>query len=150
MTPPSIPIFTPCEYATQGQGERPIIVDVFNAIHFSQLPGKHSFTLFARLLAEPGKYPVMITAWRDEAEKPIEIFSAEIAVHQAKAHNVVIAEEFGFDHPGRYEFTFFANQQPLAKTHLVISTSEAPTAAKPGGNGQQKEEPPHEEAPDTE
>ena len=146
----NVPIFTPCEYATIGLGDRPSVVDVFNNIHFAQLPGTHRFSLFARLLAEPGKYPVTITAWRDEAEKPIEIFSAEIAVNQAKAHNVVVSEEFGFDHPGRYEFTFFANQQPLAKTHMVISASETSAAAKPGENGQQKEAPPHEEAPDTE
>ena len=139
MTDPIITIFTPSEYATMGQDERPILVDVFNTIHFTRLPGTHRFTLFARLLAEPGNYLVTITAWRDESEKPIEIFYAEIAVNQAKAHNVVVSEEFGFDHPGRYEFTFFANQQPLAKTHLVVTAPQHP-----------EEEPPHEAALDTE
>lgn len=115
----NVTMFTPCEYATMGLGDRPTVVDVFNNVHFAQLPGIHRFSLFVRLLAEPGKYPIVITAWREKAEKPIEIFAAEITVNQAKAHNVVVTEEFAFDHPGRYEFTFFANQQPLAKTYLT-------------------------------
>ena len=139
MTDPIITIFTPCEYATMGLGDRPSVVDVFNTIHFSRLPGAHRFTLFARMLAEPGNYLVTITAWRDKTEKPIEIFSAEIAVNPAKAHNIVVVEEFSFDHSGRYEFTFFANNQPLAKTHLAVTASQHP-----------EEEPPHEAALDTE
>ena len=121
MTPPTIPIFTPCEYATMGQGERPILVDVFNAIRFSQLPGKHSFTLFARLLAEPGTLSLLIQAQRDGSQNVIDIFSAEIRVNDTQAHNLAVQEEFTFDQSGTYQFTLFVADQPLAQTHLTVS-----------------------------
>ena len=123
MKTPLVNIFVTCEYVTLGQGERPTVVDVFNNIHFSQLPGSHHFTLFARLLAEPGSYPITIKAQREGAKKGVDIFSAEIKVNESGAHNILVREDFSFDHPGQYTFSIHTGDNLLGVTYLAISAS---------------------------
>ena len=124
---PIVNMFVTCEYVTMGMGERPTVVDVFNNIHFNQLPGSHSFTLFARLLAEPDSYPITIQAQREGAEKSIEIFSSEITINPSGAHNILLKEDFSFDHPGRYTFSLHSATERLAQTHLLISVDTEDT-----------------------
>jgi len=116
-------MFVTCEYVTMGMGERPTVVDVFNNIRFAKLPGTHNFTLFARLLAEPGTYPITIQAGREGGEKIIDVFSAEIVVGESHAHNILVKEDFSFDHPGQYTFSIFSAGELLGKTLLAITNS---------------------------
>ncbi|MBL7164066.1 MAG: hypothetical protein ISS57_15825 [Anaerolineales bacterium] len=127
MKTPVTNIFATCEYVTMGMGERPTVVDVFNNIHFAQLPGTHNFTLFARLLAEPGTYPITIQAGREGGEKSIDVFSADITVGESHAHNILVKEDFSFDHPGQYTFSITSAGQTLGETYLAI-TNDAPQA----------------------
>ncbi len=122
-------MFVTCEYVTMGVGERPTVVDVFNNIHFTELPGAHHFSLFARLLAEPGRYPITIKVWRDGAEKSIEIFAADIQVSESHSHNILVKEDFSFDHPGQYTFSIYTASDLLGETYLAITngaTEEVP------------------------
>jgi len=121
MKIPLVNMFVTCEYVTMGMGERPTVVDVFNNVRFSQLPGTHNFTLFVRLLAEPGTYPITIKAGRKGSEKSIDVFSADITIGESHAHNILVKEDFSFDHPGRYTFSIFSAGEFLGKTHLVIT-----------------------------
>jgi hypothetical protein len=122
-------MFVTCEYLTMGVGERPTVVDVFNNIRFPSLPGSHNFTLYARLLAEPGTYPVTITAQREGAEKSVDVFTADITVGESQAHNILVKEDFTFDHPGQYTFSIYATDDLLGETLLAITngaTEEVP------------------------
>ena len=121
MKTPVVNMFVTCEYVTMGLGERPTVVDVFNNIHFMALPGAHNFTLFARLLTEPGTYPVTIKAQREGAEKSADVFSADITVGESQAHNILVKEDFSFDQPGQYTFSIFSAAELLGKTYLAIS-----------------------------
>ena len=123
MKTPLVNMFVTCEYVTMGMGERPTVVDVFNNIRFSELPGTHNFTLFARLLAEPGTYPITIKAEREGGEKIIDVFSANITVGESHAHNILVKEDFSFDQPGRYTFTITSDGQLLGETYLAITNS---------------------------
>jgi hypothetical protein len=127
MKTPVVNMFVTCEYVTMGMGERPTVVDVFNNIHFAQLPGSHSFTLFARLLAEPGTYPITIQAGREDGENVTDVFSAEITVGESHAHNILVKEVFSFDHPGQYIFSIYTGEELLGKTVLAISNDQSPT-----------------------
>jgi len=118
---PIVNMFITCEYVTMGLGERPTVVDVFNNIHFPNLPGSHNFTLFTRLLADPGTYPITIQAGRKGGEKSIDVFSADINIGESQAHNILVKEYFSFDHPGRYTFSIFSAGEMLGKTYLVIT-----------------------------
>ena len=120
---PLVNIFVTCEYVTLGVGERPTVVDVFNNIHFTELSGSHHFTLFARLLAEPGSYPITIKAQREDAKKGVDIFSAEIRVNESGAHNILVREDFSFDHPGQYTFSIYTGDNLLGKTYLAINAN---------------------------
>ena len=120
---PIVNIFVTCEYVTLGLGERPTVVDVFNNIHFTELSGSHHFTLFARLLAEPGSYPITIKAQREDAKKGVDIFSAEIRVNESGAHNILVREDFSFDHPGQYTFSIYTGDNLLGKTYLAINAN---------------------------
>ena len=120
---PLVNIFVTCEYVTLGVGERPTVVDVFNNIHFTELSGSHHFTLFARLLAEPGSYPITIKAQREGAKKGVDIFSAEIKVNESGAHNILVREDFSFDHPGQYTFSIYTGDNLLGKTYLAINAN---------------------------
>ena len=128
---PIVNIFVTCEYVTLGQGERPTVVDVFNNIHFTQLPGSHHFTLFARLLAKPGSYPITIKAQREGADKGADIFSAEIRVNESGAHNILVREDFSFDHPGQYTFSIYSGDNLLGKTYLAISAGASSSKEAP-------------------
>jgi len=121
-------MFVTCEYVTMGMGERPTVVDVFNNIHFTELLGTHNFTLFARLLAEPGTYPITIQAGREGGKKSVDVFSANITVGESHAHNILVKEDFSFDHPGRYTFSIYAAAELLGKTYLTISNDHLPAA----------------------
>ena len=121
MKIPLVNMFVTCEYVTMGMGERPTVVDVFNNVRFSDLPGSHNFTLFARLLADPGTYPITIKAERKGGEKSTHVFSAEITIGESQAHNILVKEDFSFDQPGRYTFSIFSAGKLLGKTHLVIT-----------------------------
>ena len=121
MKIPHVNMFVTCEYVTMGMGERPTVVDVFNNIRFSELPGTHNFTLFARLLAEPGTYPITIQAGREGGEKSVDVFSAEITVGESYAHNILVKEDFSFDHPGQYTFSITSDGQLLGETYLAIT-----------------------------
>ena len=123
MKTPVVNMFVTCEYVTMGLGERPTVVDVFNNVRFSELPGSHNFTLFARLLAEPGTYPITIQAGRKGGEKSIDVFSADITIGESHAHNILVKEDFSFDHPGRYTFSIYSGDKLLGKTYLAISTN---------------------------
>ena len=125
MKSPVVNMFVTCEYVTMGLGERPTVVDVFNNIQFPKLPGSHNFTLFARLLVEPGSYPIRIKAKRENAKQDVDIFSAEINVGDAQAHNILITEDFTFDHPGKYTFSIYTGDELLGKTYLTISNDPA-------------------------
>jgi len=114
-------MFVTCEYVTMGMGERPTVVDVFNNIRFTELPGTHNFTLFARLLAEPGTYPITIQARHEGGEKSVDVFSAEITVGESYAHNILVKEDFSFDHPGQYTFSITSAGQLLGETYLAIT-----------------------------
>ena len=127
---PIVNIFVTCEYVTLGLGERPTVVDVFNNIHFTELSGSHHFTLFARLLAEPGSYPITIKAQREGAKKGVDIFSAEIKVNESGAHNILVREDFSFDHPGQYTFSIYSGDNLLGKTYLAISASASSSKEK--------------------
>jgi len=135
MNFPLVNMFVTCEYVTMGVGERPTIVDVFNNIHFMALPGSHNFTLFARLLAEPGTYPITIQAGREGGEKNIDVFSADITVGESQAHNILGKEDFSFDHPGQYTFSIYNADELLGETYLAItngaSSSEELSSDKP-------------------
>ena len=135
MKIPLVNMFVTCEYVTMGMGERPAVVDVFNNIRFSKLPGTHNFTLFARLLAEPGTYPITIQAGREGGEKSVDVFAADITVGESHAHNILIKEDFSFDHPGRYIFSITSDDQLLGETYLAItngtSSSEELSLHKP-------------------
>ena len=122
---PIINMFVTCEYVTMGMGERPTVVDVFNNIHFPKLPGSHKFTLFARLLAEPSIQPIHIKARREGAKQDIDIFSTEISIGEAQAHNILVTEDFTFDHPGQYTFSIYTGDELLGKTYLTISSDPA-------------------------
>lgn len=123
---PIVNIFVTCEYVTMGMGERPTVVDVFNNIHFPKLPGSHKFTLFARVLAEPSIQPIHIKARRGDAKKEIDIFSTEISIGEAQAHNILVTEDFTFDDPGQYTFSIYTGDALLAKTYLTISNDPSP------------------------
>ena len=123
MKTPVANMFVTCEYVTMGMGERPTVVDVFNNIRFSELPGTHNFTLFARLLAEPGTYPITIKAEREGGEKIIDVFSANITVGESHAHNILVKEDFSFDHRGRYTFSIASDGELLGETYLAITNS---------------------------
>lgn len=125
MKTPLVNMFVTCEYVTMGLGERPTVVDVFNNIHFAELPGTHNFTLFARLLAEPGMYPVTIQAGREGGEKIIDVFSADITVDESHAHNIIVKEDYSFDHPGRYTFSIYMGDELLGETYLAISNNQS-------------------------
>ena len=127
---PIVNIFVTCEYVTLGLGERPTVVDVFNNIHFTELSGSHHFTLFARLLAEPGSYPITIKAQREGAKKGVDIFSAEIKVNESGAHNILVREDFSFDHPGQYTFSIYSGDNLLGKTYLAISAGASSSKEK--------------------
>jgi hypothetical protein len=127
MEIPVVNMFVTCEYVTMGLGERPTVVDVFNNIRFSKLPGMHNFTFFTRLFAEPGTYPITIQAGREGGEKIIEMFSADIAVGESHAHNILVKEDFSFDHRGRYTFSIYIEEELLGKTYLTISSDPALT-----------------------
>ena len=128
MKTPVANMFVTCEYVTMGLGERPTVVDVFNNIHFTELPGAHHFSLFARLLAEPGSYPITIQAGREGGEKIIDVYSTDITVGESHAHNILIKEDFSFDQPGRYTFSIYAAAELVGKTYLVISNGTESTA----------------------
>ncbi|MBC8506207.1 MAG: hypothetical protein ISR58_20095 [Anaerolineales bacterium] len=123
---PIINIFVTCEYVTMGIGERPTVVDVFNNIRFAKLPGTHNFTLFVRLLAEPSIHPIHIKARREGAKQDVDIFSTEISIGEAQAHNILITEDFTFDHPGRYTFSIYTGDELLGATYLTISSDQEP------------------------
>jgi hypothetical protein len=126
MKLPLVNMFVTCEYVTMGMGERPTVVDVFNNIHFPELPGSHKFTLFARLLAEPSIHPIHIKARRGDAKQDIDIFSTEISIGEAQAHNILITEDFTFDHPGQYTFSICTGDELLGNTYLTISNDPSP------------------------
>ena len=136
MKIPVVNIFATCEYVTMGVGERPTVVDVFNNIRFAKLPGSHNFTLFARLLAEPGDYHITIKAQREGAEKSVAIFSAEIKIGESQAHNILVKEDFTFDHPGQYTFSIYTADDMLGKTHLMITNG---ATSLEGGSGDKAE-----------
>jgi len=131
MKTPVVNIFATCEYVTMGIGERPTVVDVFNNIQFAKLPGTHKFTLFVRLLAEPSIHPIHIKARREGAQKETNIFSTEISIGEAQVHNILLTEEFTFDHPGRYTFSIYSGDEQLGATYLTISND--PTPVQRGG-----------------
>ena len=131
MKTPVVNMFVTCEYVTMGLGERPTVVDVFNNIHFPKLPGTHNFTLFARLLAEPGAYPITIKAQREGTDKSVDIFSAEIRIGESHAHNILVKEDFTFDHPGRYTFSIYAGDELMGKTYLAITYGASPPEEAP-------------------
>jgi hypothetical protein len=126
MKIPVVNMFTTCEYVTMGMGERPTVVDVFNNIQFATLPGTHNFTLFVRLLAEPSIHPIHIKARREGAKQDVDIFSTEISIGEAQAHNILITEDFTFDHLGRYTFSIYTGDELLGNTYLMISSDPAP------------------------
>jgi len=127
MKIPKVNMFVTCEYVTMGMGERPTVVDVFNNIHFQSIPGTHNFTLFARLLAEPGTYPITIQAGREDGEKIIDVFSADITVGESHAHNILVKEDFSFDQPGQYTFSIYSDGHMLGETYLAITNGASAT-----------------------
>jgi len=126
MQIPVVNMFATCEYVTMGMGERPTVVDVFNNIQFATLPGTHNFTLFVRLLAGPSIHPIHIKAMREGAKQDVDIFSTEISIGDSQAHNILITEDFTFDHPGRYTFSIYTGDELLGKTYLTISNDPSP------------------------
>ena len=131
MKTPLVNMFVTCEYVTMGIGERPTVVDVFNNISFTNLPGTHNFTLFARLLAEPGTYPITIQARREGGEKSVDVFSADIKVGESHAHNILVKEDFSFDHPGQCTFSIYTEGELLGETYLAITSDTSHTEELP-------------------
>jgi len=63
---------------------------------------------------------------REGAKQDVDIFSTEISIGDSQAHNILITEDFTFDHPGRYTFSIYTGDELLGKTYLTISNDPSP------------------------
>ncbi len=128
MNYPTINIFVTCEYATMGLGDRPTVVDVFGGIHFRKMPASYPFTMFARLLAEAGKYPIRIEVQHD-SEAPVSVFDGDVTVGEGGTHHFLFRDTFSFDEPGRYTYMIHSGDKLLGRTYLDVTVDPPPKEA---------------------